>query len=55
MAILLVGGVMDLGVMLAVAGAITIERLAPRPRRAARAIGLVAVAAGAVALVRAAR
>jgi predicted metal-binding membrane protein len=52
MAILLVGGVMDLGVMVAVAAAITIERLAPWPRHAARAVGLAAVALGIVVLAR---
>ena len=48
MAILLVTGVMDLGVMAMVAAAITSERLAPRPERAARATGVVAIAAGAL-------
>ena len=45
-AILLVGGVMDLRVMAAVAAATTVERLAPRGERVARAIGAVVVGAG---------
>jgi predicted metal-binding membrane protein len=54
MAVLLVVGVMDLRVMVAVAVAITVERLAPAGVRAARAIGAVAVAAGVLLLARAA-
>ncbi len=46
MVVLLVGGVMDPGVMAAVAAAITLERLAPRAVLAARASGLVVVAVG---------
>jgi len=46
MAILLVVGVMDLRAMAVVTAAITVERLAPAGERAARAIGLVVVAAG---------
>ena len=46
MVILLVTGVMDLRAMTIVAAAITLERLAPNGERAARAIGMVAVAAG---------
>jgi predicted metal-binding membrane protein len=53
MTILLVGGVMDLGLMAAIAAAITLERLAPWPRLSARAIGVVAVAVGVVLLARA--
>jgi predicted metal-binding membrane protein len=55
MAVLLVTGVMDLGAMAVVAAAITVERLAPRPERAARAAGVVLVAAGAVVIARAVR
>lgn len=43
---LLVLGVMDLWVMAAVTAAITLERLAPHRERAARANGMVAIAAG---------
>ena len=46
MVILMVVGVMDLRAMAAVTAAITVERLAPTGERVARAIGLVAVAAG---------
>ena len=46
MAILLVIGVMDLRAMAAVAGAITIERLAPAAERVARATGVVIVGVG---------
>ena len=53
MAILLVAGVMDLGVMAVVAAAITVERLAPRPASAARATGMAAVVAGVFSIVRA--
>jgi len=52
-AILLVAGVMDLGAMALVAAAITLERLAPRPERAARAAGVVVIAAGALVIARA--
>jgi predicted metal-binding membrane protein len=45
-AILLAVGVMDLRVMLVVASAITIERLAPDSARFARAIGAIAIIAG---------
>jgi predicted metal-binding membrane protein len=45
-AILLVIGVMDLRAMAAVTAAITVERLAPRGERVARAIGVVIVGAG---------
>jgi predicted metal-binding membrane protein len=53
--ILLVLGVMDLAVMAAVAAAITIERLAPRPDRIARAFGLATIAGALVAIARALR
>jgi predicted metal-binding membrane protein len=46
MTILLVVGAMDMAAMLAVTAAITLERLAPRGERAARAIGALAVVAG---------
>jgi predicted metal-binding membrane protein len=45
-AILLVVGAMDLRVMVVVMAAITVERLAPSGERAARAIGVITVAAG---------
>jgi predicted metal-binding membrane protein len=54
MAILLVVGVMDLRAMLVVAVAIGIERLAPAGERVARAIGVVAIAAGWLLIARAA-
>ncbi len=53
MAVLLVGGVMDLGLMALVATAIIVERLARKPRLVARALGIAVVAAGAVEIVRA--
>jgi len=53
MTVLLVAGVMDLRVMAAVAAAITLERLVPWPAPAARVAGVLAVAAGVVALGRA--
>ena len=53
-AILLVLGVMDLRVMAVVTAAITAERLAPAGERIARAIGIIAVCAGALLLARAA-
>jgi predicted metal-binding membrane protein len=46
MAILLVTGVMNLGVMALVTLAITAERVFPEPERAARGVGLVIIAAG---------
>ena len=52
-AILLVIGVMDLRVMVAVTLAITVERLAPAGECVARAIGAVVVVAGLVLIVRA--
>lgn len=53
MAILLVTGVMSLSAMAIVAAAITVERFAPRPERAARITGVVAIAAGVLAIARA--
>jgi predicted metal-binding membrane protein len=53
MAVLLVAGVMDLGAMALVAAAITFERLAPRPERAARASGLIVIATGGLVIARA--
>jgi predicted metal-binding membrane protein len=52
--ILLVIGVMDLRVMVAVAAATTVERLAPSGDRVARAIGVVVVGAGLLLVARAA-
>jgi predicted metal-binding membrane protein len=54
MAILLVIGVMDLRAMVLVAGAITVERLAPAGERVARAIGVLIVGAGLFLIARAA-
>jgi predicted metal-binding membrane protein len=54
MAILLVTGVMDLRAMVVVTAAITVERLATAGTRMARAVGVVAVAAGLLLLARAA-
>jgi predicted metal-binding membrane protein len=54
MAILLVIGVMDLRAMAVVAGAITVERLAPAGERVARAIGVVIVGIGLYLIARAA-
>jgi predicted metal-binding membrane protein len=48
MAILLVVGVMDIRAMVAVAAAITVERLAPGGERVTRAIGAVVIAGGLV-------
>lgn len=45
-AILVLLGVMDLGLMLAIAAAVTIERLAPSRWRAAHLVGAVMIAAG---------
>jgi predicted metal-binding membrane protein len=53
MTVLLVTGVMSLGVMAMVAAAITVERFAPRPERAARATGVVVIAAGVLVIARA--
>ncbi|WP_049622630.1 DUF2182 domain-containing protein [Frateuria defendens] len=53
-AILLVTGVMDLWVMAAATVAITAERLAPAAGKVAGGVGILAVATGAIMLVRAA-
>jgi len=53
MMVLLVAGVMSLGVMAMVAAAITVERFAPRPARAARATGVVVIVAGVLVIARA--
>ena len=55
MAILVVGGIMDPGVMALVTAAITVERLAPAGGHVARAIGAVAVGAGVYLIALAAR
>jgi predicted metal-binding membrane protein len=52
--VLLVVGVMDLRAMIAVGGAVTLERLAPAGECFARAIGVVVVSAGVLLLARAA-
>jgi predicted metal-binding membrane protein len=52
MTILIVVGVMDLAAMAIVTAAITVERLAPNPERTARAAGILALAAGALVIVR---
>jgi len=52
-AILLVTGIMDLRAMAAVAAANTLERLAPAGRRVERAVGVAAVGAGGLLIVRA--
>jgi len=52
-AVLLVIDVMHVGAMAAVAAAITVERLAPQPEHAARAIGAVVMVAGARLVARA--
>ncbi|HST60096.1 MAG TPA: DUF2182 domain-containing protein [Longimicrobium sp.] len=54
MAILLATGVMNVGVMTAVAAAITAERLAPAGERVARGVGIATLAAGLFLVVRAA-
>lgn len=54
MAILLVIGVMDLRAMAVVAGAITVERLAPAGKRVARVIGAVIIGNGLFLIARAA-
>jgi predicted metal-binding membrane protein len=53
-AILLVFGVMDLRAMVAIAAAITAERVAPAGERVARAIGAAAAGAGLLLIARAA-
>jgi predicted metal-binding membrane protein len=52
-AILLVIGIMDLHAMAAVTAAISVERLAPAGKRAARAVGVVVVGAGGLLIARA--
>ncbi len=52
MVVLLVGGVMDFGVMAAVTVAITLERFVPKALLAARAAGCVIVLVGVVAMAR---
>ncbi len=53
MVVLLVTGVMDLGIMAAVAAAITLEQLAPWSVRIARAAGIFVILAGIFIIVRA--
>ena len=53
MAVLLVGGMMKVAVVAAVAVAVSLERLGPRPVLLARAIGAVVMAMGALVVVRA--
>jgi predicted metal-binding membrane protein len=53
-AVLLACGIMDVPVMLAVTAGIALERLAPAGERCARLIGVVAIAAGLLLLLRAA-
>ena len=53
MAILLVGGVMDLRLMAVVTAAITVERLAPAGERVARLTGAIVVGAGLFLIARA--
>jgi predicted metal-binding membrane protein len=52
MALLLVTGMSNIGLMALVATAITVERLAPWPERVARVAGVVVVAAGILAVAR---
>ncbi len=52
-AVLLVSGMMDLPVMIAVTAGITLERLAPAGERVARGIGVIAVGAGVLLIARA--
>ena len=54
MGILLVTGIMDLKAMGFVTAAITIERLAPRGERIARALGVVVIGVGLFLIARAA-
>jgi predicted metal-binding membrane protein len=53
MVLLVVTGMMRLGTMALVAAAITLERLAPRPERVARAAGVAVLAAAGLVIVRA--
>ena len=50
MAVLVVGGMMNVSVVAAVAVAVALERLGPRPEVMARAIGTVVIALGALVL-----
>ena len=52
MAVLLLGGMMNIAVVAAVAVAVALERLGPRPALLARATGAVMVALGVVVLAR---
>jgi predicted metal-binding membrane protein len=52
MMVLLVVGVMNLRAMALITAAITVERFAPRPDRAARVAGAVVIAAGAIIVLR---
>jgi predicted metal-binding membrane protein len=53
MMILLATGMMYLSTMAIVTAAITVERLSPRPQHAARATGVVVIAAGVFVIARA--
>ena len=53
MAALLAGGMMKVAVVAAVAVAVSLERLGPRPALLARTIGAVVMAMGALVVVRA--
>jgi predicted metal-binding membrane protein len=53
-AILLVTGIMNIGVMVLVAAAVAAERLAPAGERVARATGVTIIGAGLFLIVRAA-
>jgi predicted metal-binding membrane protein len=53
MAVLLVGGMMNIALVAGLAVAIAAERLGPRPDLMARAIGVAVMATGAVLLARA--
>jgi len=53
MAVLMVTGVMNLVAMIILAAGITVERLLPRPDYASRTAGIMIIATGAFALVRA--
>jgi hypothetical protein len=44
---------MDLGIMAIVTVAITVERLAPKPKTISRALGVIAIVAGLVTILRA--
>ncbi len=55
MLVLLATGVMDLGIMAAVAAAVTLEQVVPAPVRIARATGIVIILAGILLFTRAIR